>query len=138
VPPERTLAFFFRTKTMLQLAANVLAGEIAAKAADTATAARLLRAAVAEQDTHWFTEPPPWYFPVRQALGAVLLQAGRAREAEQVYRDDLVRNPNNGWSLFGLAQSLRAQGKAAEAAQADASFQKAWARADVKLTASRF
>jgi len=138
VSPERTLAFFFRTKNVLQLAANVLAGEIAAKAADTATAARLLRAAVAEQDTHWFTEPPPWYFPVRQALGAVLLQGGRAREAEQVYRDDLARNPNNGWSLFGLAQSLRAQGKTAEAAQADASFEKAWAKADVKLTASRF
>jgi tetratricopeptide (TPR) repeat protein len=138
VSAERTLAFFFRTKNMLQLAANVLAGEIAAKAADTATAARLLRAAVAEQDTHWFTEPPPWYFPVRQALGAVLLQGGRAREAEQVYRDDLARNPNNGWSLFGLAQSLRAQGKTAEAAQADSSFQKAWAKADVKLTASRF
>jgi tetratricopeptide (TPR) repeat protein len=138
VAPERTLAFFFRAKNMLQLAANVLAGEIAAKTADTATAARLLRAAVAEQDTHWFTEPPPWYFPVRQALGAVLLQAGRAREAEQVYRDDLARNPNNGWSLFGLAQSLRAQGKTAEAAQAGASFQKAWANADVKLTASRF
>jgi tetratricopeptide (TPR) repeat protein len=138
VSPERTLAFFFRTKNMLQLAANVLAGEIAAKNADTATAARLLRAAVAEQDTHWFTEPPPWYFPVRQALGAVLLQAGRAREAEQVYRDDLARNPDNGWSLFGLAESLRAQGKAAEAAQAGARFQKAWAKADVKLTASRF
>jgi tetratricopeptide (TPR) repeat protein len=138
VPPERTLAFFFRTRNMLQLAANVLAGEIAAKAADTATAARLLRAAVAEQDTHWFTEPPPWYFPVRQALGAVLLQGGRAREAEQVYRDDLIRNPNNGWSLFGLAQSLRAQGKTTEATQVDVSFQNAWAEADVKLTASRF
>jgi tetratricopeptide (TPR) repeat protein len=138
VSPDRTLAFFFRTKNMLQLAANVLAGELAAASADTGTAARLLRAAVAEQDTHWFTEPPPWYFPVRQALGAVLLQAGRAREAEQVYRDDLQRNPNNGWSLFGLAQSLRAQGKAAEAAQADTSFKKAWANADVQLKASRF
>jgi tetratricopeptide (TPR) repeat protein len=136
VPAERTLAFFFRTKNMLQLAANVLAAEIAAKAADTQTAVRLLRAAVAEQDTHWFTEPPPWYFPVRQALGAVLLQAGRAREAEQVYRDDLARNPDNGWSLFGLAQSLRAQGKNADAV--DTAFRKAWAHADVQLTASRF
>jgi tetratricopeptide (TPR) repeat protein len=138
VSPERTLAFFFRTRNMLQLAANVLAGELAARNADTASAARLLRAAVAEQDTHWFTEPPPWYFPVRQALGAVLLQAGRAREAEQVYREDLDRNPNNGWSLFGLAESLRAQGKAAEAAEADARFRKAWAQADVELKASRF
>ena len=138
VPPERTVAFFFRAKNMLQLAANVLAGEIAAKSGDVVTAEQLLRAAVAEQDTHWFTEPPPWYFPVRQSLGAVLLQAGRARDAEQVYREDLRRNPGNGWSLFGLAQSLRAQGKTAEAAEADDGFRKAWAQADVRLTASRF
>jgi tetratricopeptide (TPR) repeat protein len=138
VPPERTVAFFFRAKNVLQLAANLLAGEIAAKAGDFTTAERLLRAAVAEQDSHWFTEPPPWYFPVRQSLGAVLLQAGRAGDAEQVYREDLRRNPGNGWSLFGLAASLRAQGKTAEAAQAEESFRKAWAQADVKLTSSRF
>jgi tetratricopeptide (TPR) repeat protein len=138
VPPERTVAFFFRAKNVLQLAANSLAGEIAAKAGDFTTAERLLRAAVAEQDSHWFTEPPPWYFPVRQSLGAVLLQAGRPGEAEQVYREDLRRNPGNGWSLYGLAVSLRAQGKTAEAAQVDESFRKAWAQADVTLTASRF
>jgi hypothetical protein len=138
VPAERTVGFFFRARNVLQLAANVLAGEMAAKAGDAATAERLLRAAVAEQDTHWFTEPPPWYFPVRQALGAVLLQAGRAGEAEQVYREDLRRNPGNGWSLFGLAQSLKAQGKTAEAVQVDESFRKAWAQADVTLSASRF
>jgi len=138
VSPERTTAFFFRTRNILQLAANVLAGEVAAKAGDVAAAERLLRAAVEEQDTHWFTEPPPWYFPVRQALGAVLLQAGRAREAEHVYREDLARNPDNGWSLYGLTQSLRAQGKTAEASRAEASFRKAWAHADVQLSASRF
>ncbi len=138
VPPERTIAFFFRTKSMLQLAANVLAGEIAARAGDAASAERLLRAAVAEQDTHWFTEPPPWYFPVRQALGAVLLQARRPGDAEQVYREDLKSNPGNGWSLFGLAQSLRAQNKTAEAAQTEERFRKAWAGADVTLSASRF
>jgi tetratricopeptide (TPR) repeat protein len=138
VPAERTVAFFFRAKNVLQMAANVLAGEIAAKAGDVAAAERLLRAAVAEQDTHWFTEPPPWYFPVRQSLGAVLLQARRAADAEQVYRDDLKRNPGNGWSLYGLGQSLRAQGKTAEAARVEESFRKAWAQADVTLTASRF
>jgi tetratricopeptide (TPR) repeat protein len=138
VPEAQTVAFFFRARNMLQLAANVLAGELAAKAGDTATAERLLRAAVAEQDTHWFTEPPPWYFPVRQALGAVLLQAGRPREAEQVYREDLARNPDNGWALFGLTQSLRAQGNAAEAARTEAAFKKAWAKADVQLSSSRF
>ena len=138
VPPERTIAFFFRARNVLQLAANVLAGEIAAKAGDLASAERLLRAAVAEQDTHWFSEPPPWYFPVRQSLGAVLLHARRAADAERVYREDLQRNPGNGWSLFGLAQALRAQGKSAEAAEVEARFQKAWAAADVPLTASRF
>jgi tetratricopeptide (TPR) repeat protein len=89
VPAERTVAFFFRARNLLQLAANVLAGEMAAKAGDIATAERLLRAAVTEQDSHWFTEPPPWYFPVRQTLGAVLLQGGRARDAVQVYREVL-------------------------------------------------
>jgi predicted Zn-dependent protease len=116
----------------------VLGGEIAAKAGDVGSAERLLRAAVAEQDTHWFTEPPPWYFPVRQALGAVLLKAGRAADAEQVYREDLRRNPDNGWSLFGLAESLKAQGKTVEATQAEARFRKAWSAADVRLAASRF
>jgi tetratricopeptide (TPR) repeat protein len=138
VSAERTVAGFFRTKTMLQLAANVLAGEIAASGGDTAAAERLLRAAVAEQDTHWFTEPPPWYFPVRQALGAVLLEAKRPADAERVYRDDLQRNPGNGWSLFGLAQSLKAQGKTAEAAQVEEHFRAAWSGADVTLTGSRF
>jgi tetratricopeptide (TPR) repeat protein len=138
VPDSRSLAFFFRTKNVLQLAANVLGGEIAAKSRDGATAERLLRAAVAEQDSHWFTEPPPWYFPVRQSLGAVLMELGRPADAERVYRDDLRQNPENGWSLYGLAQSLKAQGKAAEAAPIEARFQRAWARADVTLTASRF
>ncbi len=138
MPEQRTVAFFFRARNMQQLAANVLAGEIAAKAGDIATAERLLRAAVAEQDTHWFTEPPPWYFPVRQALGAVLLQAGRAADAEKVYREDLQQNPGNGWSLFGLTQSLEKQGKTTEAAQTGERFRKAWAQADVTLPASRF
>ena len=138
VSAERTVAFFFRAKNVLQMAANVLAGEMAAKAGDTASAERLLRAAVAEQDTHWFTEPPPWYFPVRQSLGAILLQAGRPAAAEAVYKEDLRRNPGNGWSLLGLSQSLTAQGKTAEATQVDAAFRKAWERADVVITASRF
>jgi tetratricopeptide (TPR) repeat protein len=138
VSPERTLAAFFKTKTILDLAANVLAGEIAARTGQTDVAVRHLLAAVAEQDGHWFTEPPVWYFPVRQSLGAALLAGGRPVEAEAVYRDDLKRNPNNGWSLFGLTQSLRAQGKTSEAAEAESSFRKAWARADVTLTASRF
>jgi tetratricopeptide (TPR) repeat protein len=138
VPPERPLASFFKTKTILDLAANVLAGEIAARTGQTDVAVRHLLAAVAEQDGHWFTEPPVWYFPVRQSLGAALLSGGRPVEAEAVYRDDLKRNPSNGWSLFGLAQSLKAQGKTAEAAEVEVAFRKAFALSDVTLTASRF
>jgi tetratricopeptide (TPR) repeat protein len=138
VPAERTVAFYFKTREMLTLAAEVLAGELAARREDTDAAIRHLAEAVRIQDGHWFTEPPPWYFPVRQALGAVLLQARRHAEAEAVYREDLRRNPENGWSLYGLAQALRAQGRADEAAAVDARFQRAWARADVELSASRF
>jgi len=137
VPADRTLANFFKMSEMLELASQVLAGEIAARGGDADTAVKHLAEAVRIQDGHWFTEPPPWYFPVRQSLGAALLQAGRAAEAEAVYREDLRRNPENGWSLFGLAQSLRAQNKTVEAAAVDARFRRAWARADVTLTSSR-
>jgi hypothetical protein len=68
----------------------------------------------------------------------VLLEAGRAAEAETVYWEDLRRNRDNGWALFGLAQALRAQNKKDDAALIDARFQKAWERSDVTLTASRF
>jgi hypothetical protein len=138
VPAERTYAGYFKTRDMLQLAADVLAGELASQADRHDEAIASLRAAVAAQDGHWFTEPPPWYFPVRQALGAALLAAGRPAMAESVYRDDLRRNPKNGWSLYGLAQALRAQGRNDEAAAVDSEFRAAWARADVELTASRF
>jgi tetratricopeptide (TPR) repeat protein len=138
VPSDRTIATFFKQADMLRLASDVLAGEIAGRAGEIPTAVRHLEAAVETQDRHWFMEPPPWYYPVRQSLGAVLLQSGRAAEAEEVYREDLRRNPNNGWSLFGLSQSLRAQDKLAEASIIELRFQRAWGRADVSLKASRF
>jgi tetratricopeptide (TPR) repeat protein len=138
VPAQRSLAGFFKTRDMLTLAGEVLAGELAARRGEQDAAVRHLAEAVRIQDGHWFTEPPPWYYPVRQSLGAVLLQAGRAAEAEAAYREDLRRNPENGWSLYGLAQSLRAQGKTDEAAAVDARFRRAWARADVTLASSRF
>jgi tetratricopeptide (TPR) repeat protein len=138
LPTARTVAQFFTMRDMLVLAADVLAGEMAARAGQTDVAVRHLTQAVAAQDRHWFTEPPPWYFPVRHSLGAALLEAGRAAAAEAVYREDLRRNPENGWALFGLAASLRAQGKTAEAEAADRRFQRAWSRADVTLPASRF
>ena len=97
-----------------------------------------LETATRLEDALVYIEPPDWYLPTRQVLGAVLLQAGRSTEAEIVYWEDLRRYPHNGWSLFGLAESLRTQGKSEEAAMVEQRFQKAWAQADVKLTASRF
>ena len=138
VPADRTVAGFFKMADLVRLASETLAGEMAARGGDVEAAVKHLALAVRLQDEHWFTEPPPWHYPVRQSLGAALLQAGRAAEAEAVYREDLRRNPENGWSLFGLAQSLRAQAKTADAGAVDARFSRAWARADVRLTSSRF
>ncbi len=123
---------------ILSVAPEVLAGELAARRKDYDAAVAHLERAVRLEDGLVYTEPSEWHYPPRQALGAVLLAAGRAKEAETVYWEDLSRNPVNGWSLFGLAQALRAQGRGDEAAAAQARFEKAWARADVTLTASRF
>jgi tetratricopeptide (TPR) repeat protein len=122
----------------LRVGQHHLRGELAVARGDLEAAAAALEEAVWVQDAMNYIEPPAWYFPVRQALGAVLLQDGRAAEAEAVYRKDLEQYPKNGWSLFGLAQSLRAQDKAQEAQWAETGFANAWAKADVKLVASRF
>jgi tetratricopeptide (TPR) repeat protein len=126
------------TAMLLSIAADQLDGELAAAKGDTSDAIAALEAAVERQDGIRYTEPPPWFMPTRQALGAVLLQAGRAAEAEAVYREDLKHYPKNGWSLYGLAQALNAQGKRDEAAWAEQGFDQAWKHADVKLAASRF
>ena len=119
-------------------APEVLAGEIAAARGDFERAIAHLERAVRLEDSLVYTEPSEFHFPPRHALGAILLEAGRWAEAETVYWEDLRRNRDNGWALFGLLQALRAQDKAANAALVEARFAKAWARADVKLTASRF
>jgi tetratricopeptide (TPR) repeat protein len=116
----------------------VLAGEIAAARGDYDLAISQLDRAVRLEDSLVYTEPSEFHFPPRLALGAILLQAGRAAEAETVYWEDLRRNRENGWALFGLLQALRAQNKSADAALTEARFKAAWSRADVTLTASRF
>jgi tetratricopeptide (TPR) repeat protein len=116
----------------------VLAGEIAAARGDYDLAISQLDRAVRLEDSLVYTEPSEFHFPPRLALGAILLQAGRAAEAETVYWEDLRRNRENGWALFGLLQALRAQNKMADAALTEARFKVAWSRADVTLPASRF
>ena len=98
----------------------------------------MLREAVVLEDGIPYDEPPGWHQPVRQLLGAELLDAGQAGEAEETYRAELRRNPENGWSLMGLKLALQAQARDAEAAEVAERFDSAWADADVQLTASRF
>ncbi len=125
-------------RSILSLAPDVLGATLAAKRKDYDAAIAMLDRAVRLEDGLVYTEPAEWNFPPRHLLGAVLLEAGRPREAAVVYWDDLKRYPENGWALFGLAQALKAEGKPAEAAAVEARFKKAWARADVALPASVF
>jgi tetratricopeptide (TPR) repeat protein len=126
------------SKTPVSIAAHALMGEIASRGGKLDEGIAHFREALKIEDAGLYFEPPKWYYPIRHSLGAALLKAGKNAEAEAVYREDLKRFPENGWSLFGLAAALRAEGKSAEAAEMDRRFAKAWSAADVKLTASRF
>ena len=119
--------------TILAIAAEVLAGHIAASRNEFPRAVQHLREAARLEDALVYGEPPEWTVPVRQELGAVLLAAKQPREAEEVFREDLRRFPENGWSLHGLASALRAQGRTSDADSVMHRFRRAWASADVKL-----
>ncbi len=124
-------------RSLLGIARGILAGEHAAAGGQWDDAVSALRAAVPLEDSLRYDEPEPWPIPVRHVLGAVLLEAGRAVEAEAVYREDLAIHAGNGWSLFGVTQALRAQGKHAEAEATSREFSTAFARADIWMTGSR-
>jgi tetratricopeptide (TPR) repeat protein len=96
------------------------------------------KAAVQGEDATRYSEAADWLYPTRHHLGKALLSAGRVPEAEAVYREDLKRNPENGWALCGLEQSLRRQGKVIEANDAAARFKQAWSRADVTIVSSAY
>ena len=120
----------------LDMAGGILNAAIAKAEGNGAEAIAQLQAAVDIQDSLPYMEPPAWYFPIRHLLGAELLADGQAAEAEAVYRKDLEQYPDNGWSLFGLAEALDAQGKSDEAASVRSQFEQAWQGADVVLTTS--
>jgi tetratricopeptide (TPR) repeat protein len=123
--------------TNLQIASRIVEAELAGRRGQYDEAIRVLKEAVVLEDAIPYNEPPVWHQPTRHVLGALLLEAGRPADAERVYREDLARFRENGWSLFGLAQSLDAQQRSAEAEQVRERFTKAWARADITLTSSR-
>ena len=123
--------------TNLQIASRILEGELGLRRGNPDAAIAVLGEAVKIEDGIPYNEPPVWHHPPRQILGAVLLEAGRPAEAEAVYREDLKRFRENGWSLFGLAKSLEAQQKSSEALEVKRRFETAWKRADIRLTSSR-
>jgi tetratricopeptide (TPR) repeat protein len=135
-PSDRIVADNQPARELLRLAAANLRGEIATRQGRHAAALAALREAVRIEDALPYTEPPPWHYPVRQSLGEALLAARRPEEAEAVFREDLARNPENGWSLFGLARALRAQRRDVKAVERR--FADSWSHADVTLTAARF
>jgi tetratricopeptide (TPR) repeat protein len=122
-------------KSLLEIAKAHLAGEVAAKQGRVDDAVEQLQTAIKGEDELTYDEPPAWFMPLRQRLGSILLAAERPVRAEKAYREDLERRPENGWSLFGLAQSLRAQNKVKAAAKIEARFEQAWKTADIKLAA---
>jgi tetratricopeptide (TPR) repeat protein len=136
-----TMSWGFRRHTqhdLLEMARSILEGEIHAAHRNYDQAIETLRAGAAVEDGLSYDEPEPWPIPVRQVLGAVLLEAGRPAEAQVEYLKQLDHHEENGWSLFGLAQSLEAQGKMEEAAAVWKRFEAAWPRADIWLRSSRF
>jgi tetratricopeptide (TPR) repeat protein len=136
--PADAPAGFNSLRDILAVAEPILAARIAATEQRSDEALAQLHAAVAAEDKLAYNEPADWFFPARHLLGAQLLIAHRPADAEHVYRDDLQRNPGNGWALQGLAMALRAQGKAADAARAARDFDTAWRRADIRLQSSAF
>jgi tetratricopeptide (TPR) repeat protein len=122
-----------KAKDVLNIATNVLGAKIALVKKNSENAIVMLRRAVSIQDSLKYDEPPDWFYPVRESLGAVLLLNGNAAEAEKVFRDDLDRNPRNPRSLFGLAEALRAQKRSYDAQFVDKQFQSNWKSTEIKL-----
>jgi len=123
---------------LVQIAEQVLSGEIAAGEKNYDSSIAHLRKAVAIEDSLVYEEPQSWYAPTRLTLGAIQLEAGRADDAERTFREDLVKYPNNAWALFGLQQSLTALGRTDEAAAVGVEFAEQWKLADKTLKSARF
>jgi tetratricopeptide (TPR) repeat protein len=132
--PEKQGFGFTKAVTAMQIAAACLGARIAESLGTRAAAVETFTKAVAMQDVLAYDEPPDWFFPVRESLGGALLRAGKPEEAEKVFREDLIRNPRSGRSLFGLWQSLVAQKKMTDAGWAKSQYEAAWKDADVTLS----
>jgi tetratricopeptide (TPR) repeat protein len=125
-----------KARDFLDLAASILDARIATARGESGSAIQRWVQAVQLEGRFRYNEPPEWFYPVRESLGAALLSAGRATEAEQVFREDLRQNPRNPRSLFGLMESLKAQQCDADVAWVERQFNEAWKGADITLKVS--
>ncbi len=135
---EYTISGFNSFRNVLSIGQNILEGEIEAKQNNFDKSIQLVTKAVEIEDNLLYQEPPDWYHPARQVLGGILLEAKKPALAEQRFREDLNLYRDNGWSLFGLYQSLQAQGKKSEAVEVKKKYDKAFAKADILLKPVRF
>jgi len=131
--PDSNFGGFNSAKDILSLALEVIDARIAGARGQKDEAISHWRKAVQVQDAMLYNEPADWYYLIRESLGAALLSAGKASEAEQVFRDDLQRNPRNPRSLFGLMNSLKAQQRDSDAGWVERQFKEAWKEADSNL-----
>ena len=134
LPNEIPIGQMNHNESMLAVMNEIVEAKLHAAKGNAESALKHWRTAVEAQDKLNYTEPPDWYYPVRESLGASLLAGGNAKEAEQDFREDLRRNPRNPRSLFGLKESLRAQHLENDAAWVDREFQRTWKHADSQLT----
>jgi len=132
IPPEAVMGLN-HAAPLLRVALDALEGQMAMGSGRYADAVEEFQTAVAAEDSLHYDEPPAWYHPTREMLGAALLKAGRPAEAEVAFKEDLARYPGNGWALHGLAESLNARGRITEAMAAKKRFTRAWAQADFSL-----
>ncbi len=123
-----------KAQDIFGVATHVIDARIAAATGKKDEAIAHWQKAVEIQDTLNYDEPADWYYPVRESLGAALLNADKPSEAEQVFRADLLQNPRNPRSLFGLMEALRAQKRDSDAIWVETQFHAAWKNADTKLT----
>ena len=136
LPKEIPIGQMNHNESLLAVMNEIVEAKLHAARGNAESALRHWRTAIEAQDKLNYTEPPDWYYPVRESLGAALLAGGNPKEAEQDFREDLRRNPRNPRSLFGLKESLRAQNLENDAAWVDREFQKAWKHADSQLRIS--
>jgi tetratricopeptide (TPR) repeat protein len=118
--------FYIPARDILRVAENVVLARAAQAQGDAAEAITYFQAAAGVEDSIPYMEPPYWYYPVQQSLGAALLQAGRAKEAAEQFRAALDRARNSAWALYGLTQAAKAAGDSATADEAAGAFAKSW------------